>query len=164
MKDLRIRLAGGDEVSAGFASMMKDKDWSGQKVAMFILRQYFAKPVEEVKQSAPKQEKESLVWDPVFSPENQKEIKNLRKVAKAPITQRALDTIAKQVKLSIADGFTMDQILDVWTDKGWKSLKAEWVKKQAAPQNYVMTTQAQVMPQKTVSSSQGNSVLAGLRA
>lgn len=49
MKDLRIRLAGGDEVSAGFASMMKDKDWSGQKVAMFILKQYFTKPAEEDK-------------------------------------------------------------------------------------------------------------------
>lgn len=55
------------------------------------------------------------------------EWKDLRKKAKAPITQRVINTIAKEFNKSRQAGFTNDQILDLLSVKGWKDYKHEWM-------------------------------------
>lgn len=55
-----------------------------------------------------------------------KEFKELRKLAKAPITQRVINTHAKEFEKSRKAGYSFDQMFDVWANKGWKAYKHEW--------------------------------------
>ena len=63
------------------------------------------------------------------------EWKGLRKSAKAPINQRAINMVAKEFDKSRLAGFTSDQILDVLSEKGWKGYKHDWLINSVAPTN-----------------------------
>ena len=55
------------------------------------------------------------------------EWKDLRKKARAPVTQRAINKIAQEFNKSRQAGFTNDQMLDILSVKGWKSYEHEWM-------------------------------------
>lgn len=48
----------------------------------------------------------------------------LRKTKKAPVTQTALDGIAREAKKA---GYTLEQALEACCSNGWQGFKAEWV-------------------------------------
>jgi len=54
------------------------------------------------------------------------EFKNLRKVKKAPITQRAIDSIASEAKKI---NWTLEKALEECVIRGWQSFKADWAVK-----------------------------------
>jgi len=54
--------------------------------------------------------------------------KNASSAKTAKMTQRIVNALAKELGKSYGLGFTIDQILDEWESRGWKSFKAEWMK------------------------------------
>ena len=54
--------------------------------------------------------------------------KNADSPKKAKMTQRIVNALAKEFNKAYVLGFTVDQILDEWESRGWKSFKAEWMK------------------------------------
>ena len=73
--------------------------------------------------------KESLDWSATQMNESEiKEIKQLRRSAKAPITQRVIDQLARQFQLSRNRGYSNADILNEWSVKGWRAYKDEWMK------------------------------------
>jgi len=52
------------------------------------------------------------------------DFKNLRKVKKAPITQRVIDYLQEQSDIA---GWTLEQTMSECCVRGWQSFKAEWV-------------------------------------
>ena len=52
------------------------------------------------------------------------DFKNLRKVKKAPITQRVIDGMQEQADIA---GWTLEQAMSECCVRGWQSFKAEWV-------------------------------------
>jgi hypothetical protein len=54
------------------------------------------------------------------------EFKSLRKAKKAPITQRAIDSILKEAQ---SIGWTLEKALEECVVRGWQAFKAEWVVK-----------------------------------
>ncbi len=83
--------------------------------------------------------KDKLDWSALQMSEQEiKEIKQLRRNAKAVVTQRVINDLSKQFEKSRARGYTNEDILLEWSTKGWRSYKDEWmkipVKKQ--PQRY----------------------------
>lgn len=73
--------------------------------------------------------KDKLDWSALqISDEEIKEIKQLRKNAKAVITQRVINDLSKQFEKSRARGYTNEDILLEWSTKGWRSYKDEWMK------------------------------------
>jgi len=54
--------------------------------------------------------------------------KNASSAKTAKMTQRIVNALAKEFGKSYGLGFTIDQILDEWESRGWKSFKAEWMK------------------------------------
>lgn len=86
--------------------------------------------------------KDKLDWSALQMSEQEiKEIKQLRRNAKAVVTQRVINDLSKQFEKSRARGYTNEDILLEWSTKGWRSYKDEWMKvpvKQSAtyaPQN-----------------------------
>ena len=80
------------------------------------------------KVTKPKPKKPELDWS-VFgeiSDEQIEEIKQLRKNKKMVITQRVLSSLAKQINITLSSGYSMNEILDVWTKKSWGSYEHEW--------------------------------------
>jgi len=63
-----------------------------------------------------------------FSPEEIKEFKAIRNKKKAPITQRVINDHAKQFSLSRKRGYSNDDILSEWSNRGWVAYKDEWMK------------------------------------
>tara|TARA_Y100001963_G_scaffold160156_1_gene268415 strand:- start:4325 stop:5026 length:702 start_codon:yes stop_codon:yes gene_type:complete len=73
--------------------------------------------------------KESLDWSALQMSEQEiKEIKQLRRNAKAVVTQRVINDLSKQFEKSRARGYTNEDILLEWSTKGWRSYKDEWMK------------------------------------
>lgn len=73
--------------------------------------------------------KNDLDWSATQMSDSEiKEIKQLRKNAKAPITQRVITQLASQFELSRKRGYTNSDILNEWSVKGWRSYKDEWMK------------------------------------
>ncbi|MEZ8965524.1 hypothetical protein AB6E53_02435 [Vibrio breoganii] len=56
-----------------------------------------------------------------------KAIQEIRKNAKTNLTQRSINTLAKEFALAQTAGLTIDQCLDEWDMRGWRGFKAEWV-------------------------------------
>lgn len=76
-----------------------------------------------------KTNKDKLDWSALqMSDEEIKEIKQLRKNAKAVVTQRVINDLSKQFEKSRARGYTNEDILLEWSTKGWRSYKDEWMK------------------------------------
>ncbi len=81
------------------------------------------KPKSEEKNT----KKESLDFSALRLPEKLvNEFKDIRKKAKAPITQRVINTHALEFEKTRRAGFTDEQIFDVWTNRGWKAFFFEW--------------------------------------
>lgn len=57
------------------------------------------------------------------------DLKQIRKKNKGSmLTQRIVNSLAKHFELAKKHGYTIDELLAIWEDKGWKSFDAEWVK------------------------------------
>lgn len=68
------------------------------------------------------------------------EVKRIRKKNKGgAITQRVANALAKEFQMAMHKGFTIDQILTEWELRGWKSLKAEWLKSEKNTRNESLT-------------------------
>ncbi len=52
----------------------------------------------------------------------------LRENKRAGITKRVISNIAQELGAARAGGFTNEQILDVWSERGWASFKFVWFK------------------------------------
>lgn len=73
--------------------------------------------------------KDKLDWSALQMSEQEiKEIKQLRRNAKAVVTQRVINDLSKQFEKSRARGYTNEDILLEWSTKGWRSYKDEWMK------------------------------------
>ena len=73
--------------------------------------------------------KDSLDFSPLaFSPEEIKEFKAIRNKKKAPVTQRVINDHAKQFEASRKRGYSNDDILSEWSNRGWVAYKDEWMK------------------------------------
>lgn len=73
--------------------------------------------------------KDKLDWSALqMSAQEIKEIKQLRRNAKAVVTQRVINELSKQFEKSRARGYTNEDILLEWSTKGWRSYKDEWMK------------------------------------
>lgn len=55
------------------------------------------------------------------------DLKAHRQKVKAPLTQRAVNGLAKQLELAKQKNWTIDDVLDEMSERGWKSFKAEWI-------------------------------------
>jgi hypothetical protein len=83
-----------------------------------------------------KNNKDKLDWSATQMSDSEiSEIKQLRKNAKSPITQRVIDQLAKQFSLSRSRGYSNSDILNEWSVKGWRSYKDEWMKIQPVIKN-----------------------------
>lgn len=77
-----------------------------------------------------KSTKKKLDFSPLgFADLQIEEFKDLRKKAKSPITQRVINSHAKEFELSRNHGLTNSRILDIWSNRGWKCYKNEWALK-----------------------------------
>ena len=58
-----------------------------------------------------------------------KEIKRIRRANKGgAITQRVANALAKEFNKALDIGYSLDECLNEWEVRGWKSFKAEWLK------------------------------------
>jgi DNA replication protein DnaD len=77
---------------------------------------------------------------PIFSmcsDEQISEIRAIRRQNKAPaLTERSAKGIAKEISILTNLGFDIDQILSEWSMRGWKSLKADWIKTEPKQQQF----------------------------
>lgn len=65
---------------------------------------------------------------PQFSKENFAEVVEYRKSLKKPVTQRALEGIFKEMSLVQAKtGMSTDSMLELMQERGWQTIKLEWV-------------------------------------
>lgn len=82
------------------------------------------------KTKEPKKPKgDKLDWSALQMSESEiKEIQQLRKSAKAVVTQRVINDLANQFNKSRSRGYTNEDILLEWSTKGWRSYKDEWMK------------------------------------
>lgn len=50
-----------------------------------------------------------------------------KKKAKGSVTQRAMNTVGKQLDLIVAAGLTVEEALEKAESREWKGLEADWV-------------------------------------
>lgn len=76
-----------------------------------------------------KSDNKKLDFSPLaLSDEEIKELKALRSKKKASVTQRVIILLAKEFELSRKRGYSNDDILNEWANRGWTSYKDEWMK------------------------------------
>lgn len=63
-----------------------------------------------------------------FNSEEIKEFKEIRSRKKGSVTQRVINEHGKQFELSRKRGYTNDDILNEWSNRGWTAYKDEWMK------------------------------------
>lgn len=91
--------------------------------------------------------KDKLDWSALQMSEQEiKEIKQLRRNAKAVVTQRVINDLSKQFEKSRARGYTNEDILLEWSTKGWRSYKDEWMKVPVKKQSPTYTPPADYDP------------------
>lgn len=73
-----------------------------------------------------------------MSDDEVEEIKEIRRKAKSPITQRVINTLAKEFDQARKKGWSNDDILSEWSSRGWRSFKAEWVSEKKKESGYKM--------------------------
>ena len=72
-----------------------------------------------------------------FNSEEIKEFKEIRARKKGAVTQRVVNEHGKQFELSRKRGYSNDDILNEWSNRGWTAYKDEWMRvpvKKAPPQ------------------------------
>lgn len=75
-----------------------------------------------------------------FNSEEIKEFKEIRARKKGAVTQRVVNEHGKQFDLSRKRGYSNDDILNEWSNRGWTAYKDEWMKvpvKKPSPQQVV---------------------------
>ena len=96
--------------------------------------------------------KDRIEWPSYITKDIEKEIKTLRKAAKAPLTDRSKKMLINQLDLAIQLGYTIDQCIDIWSINGWRSFQADWMKNKAAPinlnKNQIESRKAYEQPKK----------------
>ena len=102
---------------------------------------------KEIKKECNK--KASLDWSAAQMSESEiKEVLQIRKNAKAPVTQIVINKLAKEFALSRQRGMSNDDILNIWSSKGWRSYENSWVKEDQVPrapiQEQIQKTQADI--------------------
>lgn len=85
-----------------------------------------------------------------MAPELVDEIKAIRKRKKAPITQRVINTLAKEFAECRVAGATDDDMMNEWDSRNWSSFKAAWFLKSWRP-----TGQQVGQPQRLTARQQG---------
>jgi len=63
-----------------------------------------------------------------FNSEEIKEFKEIRARKKGAVTQRVVNEHGKQFELSRKRGYSNDDILNEWSNRGWTAYKDEWMK------------------------------------
>ena len=63
-----------------------------------------------------------------FNYEEIKEFKEIRARKKGAVTQRVVNEHGKQFELSRRRGYSNDDILNEWSNRGWTAYKDEWMK------------------------------------
>lgn len=100
------------------------------------------KPIDEVDTNN-ETKKDKLDWSALqMSASEIDEIKKLRRNAKAAITQRVINSLAKEFETSRKRGYTNDDIMNEWSIKGWRSYKDEWMKVPVKKQSSTYTPPA----------------------
>ena len=90
------------------------------------------KSVEKVRKKV-----DQVDWGEFFTPEEQAEIKQIRKTNKGgAITQRVANTLIKEFELAVGLGWSVDDCLSEWAARGWKSFKSEWLDSKKEISNY----------------------------
>tara|TARA_B100001063_G_C16779142_1_gene569404 strand:+ start:21428 stop:22075 length:648 start_codon:yes stop_codon:yes gene_type:complete len=88
-----------------------------------------------------KDSKNKIDFTPLaFNSEEIKEFKEIRSRKKGSVTQRVINEHGKQFELSRKRGYTNDDILNEWSNRGWTAYKDEWMRvpvKKAAQQSNV---------------------------
>jgi hypothetical protein len=82
------------------------------------------------------------------------DFKTLRKVKKAPVTQRVIDGMQEQADIA---GWTLEKAMEECCFRGWQSFKAEWVAEKPKPFN-----RADIVHQTVPSSSHRDPALVKL--
>lgn len=60
--------------------------------------------------------------------------KKVRQAKKSPLTQTAISRMAKEIRLSVDKGYTVDDCIGAAVEKGWTGFKAEWLDNYQKPQ------------------------------
>lgn len=101
-------------------------------------------------------------WPSYITKEIEKEIKTLRKAAKAPLTDRSKKMLINQLDLAVKLGYTIDQCIDTWSINGWRSFQADWMKNKVAPMN-LNTNQVNARKAYEQPKKQSEDVINGLK-
>lgn len=97
-------------------------------------------PELEVEVEVEKNIKPKLDFSPLaFNSEEIKEFKAIRSKKRSVITQRVIDEHAKQFNLSRSRGYSNDDVLNEWLNRGWTAYKDEWMR--ASPSKPKQPTQ-----------------------
>ncbi len=99
---------------------------------------------ENNKSKKPPASKQDLDWGDIPLSEQQKEdVKGIRLAAKAKLTQRALNTIIKELDKAAMAGIAYEESIDIWALRSWKGFNAQWAieHKGAGQQNQVLNRQ-----------------------
>ncbi len=88
----------------------------------------------ETNNEKPASKKPTLDWSAAQMSESEiKEVLQIRKNAKAPVSQRVINKLAKEFDLSRQRGMSNDDILNIWSSKGWRAYENSWVKDDQIP-------------------------------
>jgi uncharacterized protein YdaU (DUF1376 family) len=92
-------------------------------------------PVEPSKDSV--ESVNQIFMDAGITKDQVSEIRSIRKANKGgKITDRVAKTLVKQFTLAGSDGWTLDQMLDKWSSRSWKSFEADWMKSKTNGNSY----------------------------
>jgi hypothetical protein len=110
-----------------------DKDFFVLVSGVLAERKHNAIPETETETEGEKETKKKATS--VATPEGVsdsvwQDFKNLRKAKKAPVTQRAIDTLAKEAEKA---GWTLEKVLEECIFRGWQAFKADWVTTKTNP-------------------------------
>ena len=127
-----IDLNGVDEESEQI-EINPDKDGSNPASSFFLLpSSFFLIPDTNTPESGKPNSgapKDAIDFSPLrMTTEQVEEVKRIRRKNKCgAITQRVVNTLAKEFELAAKKGWGTEDILSEWELRGWKGFKAEWV-------------------------------------
>lgn len=141
MNKLYIRLD--EEYGRKVEALMADRDnCSAQKAGMHILRSFFGEQKAEATKpkrpaAKPPAVKQGFDWGNIgLTADHIKQIEEIKKAAKSPIkTQAAVTGLVNNLIKCLQAGFTLDYVLQEWADRGWKTVKAEWLQNEQGVNN-----------------------------
>lgn len=121
MKDVFVNIRMTPEMKAKLTEMANAECRSLSKQIIWMLNMGMSVPKTD---EQPKVRKPSLQIPDGVSEQTWEDFKRLRAAKKAPVTERALDGIAKE---AMKAGMTLEAALLECCARGWTGFKAEWV-------------------------------------